>query len=57
MAAIKPSSNHPWRRSIDLDVTVANTRNRIEGLERVVREAKAEIKKLKDKLKELADGR
>lgn len=57
MAAIKPSSNHPWRRSIDLDVTVANTRNRIEGLEKVVREAKAEIKKLKDKLKELADER
>lgn len=56
MTVVKPKSNHPWRRSIDVDVTAANTRNRIAALEAVVKEAKAEIKKLKDKLKEITNA-
>lgn len=57
MSATKPAKNHPWRSAIKTHVAESNTRNRIQELEKIISEAKAEMKILKEKMKDLMGGK
>jgi DNA-binding Lrp family transcriptional regulator len=53
MTVVPPGKNHPWNKSISVDVQAAKIRDRIRELEDQIRIINIEIKMNKNKLNEL----
>lgn len=53
MTVVPPGKNHPWNKSISIDVQAAKIRDRIRELEDQIKMINIEIKMNKAKLNEL----